>query len=459
MKLKDVHHVYFIGIGGIGMSAIARYFIAQGKKVSGYDKTRTVLTDLLTEEGMNIHYEDELSFIPEDIDLIIYTPAIPKDHKGYIFLLNSGVAMMKRSEALGLISNDKKSVGIAGTHGKTTTSAMTTHVLKIGGIDVSAFLGGITVDYKSNFLIGISDVVVLEADEYDRSFLRLNPMIASISSMDPDHLDIYGDSKVMIDGFKAYASKIRDNGYLIIKEGLLDHFTVNELMALTNRGIQIFEFGDGDVQIRFSHIRILDGKYVFDYCGLNHDIKDIFMSMPGKHNIENACVAITVGLLNGVSHEDIKRALVGFKGIQRRFEKIIDRTDLVFIDDYAHHPGELKVAIDAARTLYPDKKLTGIFQPHLYSRTKDFAEGFAAELDKLDEIILMDIYPARELPMEGVSSEIIFNKMKNRNKVLTTKATLMDTLAKYKPEVILTLGAGDIDTFVTKIKEMFDHNI
>ena len=427
--------------------------------MSGYDKTRTVLTDLLTEEGMNIHYEDELSFIPEDIDLIIYTPAIPKDHKGYIFLLNSGVAMMKRSEALGLISNDKKSVGIAGTHGKTTTSAMTTHVLKIGGIDVSAFLGGITVDYKSNFLIGISDVVVLEADEYDRSFLRLNPMIASISSMDPDHLDIYGDSKVMIDGFKAYASKIRDNGYLIIKEGLLDHFTVNELMALTNRGIQIFEFGDGDVQIRFSHIRILDGKYVFDYCGLNHDIKDIFMSMPGKHNIENACVAITVGLLNGVSHEDIKRALVGFKGIQRRFEKIIDRTDLVFIDDYAHHPGELKVAIDAARTLYPDKKLTGIFQPHLYSRTKDFAEGFAAELDKLDEIILMDIYPARELPMEGVSSEIIFNKMKNRNKVLTTKATLMDTLAKYKPEVILTLGAGDIDTFVTKIKEMFDHNI
>jgi len=458
MKLKDVHHVYFIGIGGIGMSAIARYFIAQGKKVSGYDKTRTVLTDLLTEEGMNIHYEDELSFIPEDIDLIIYTPAIPKDHKGYIFLLNSGVAMMKRSEALGLISNDKKSVGIAGTHGKTTTSAMTTHVLKIGGIDVSAFLGGITVDYKSNFLIGISDVVVLEADEYDRSFLRLNPMIASISSMDPDHLDIYGDSKVMIDGFKAYASKIRDNGYLIIKEGLLDHFTVNELMALTNRGIQIFEFGDGDVQIRFSHIRILDGKYVFDYCGLNHDIKDIFMSMPGKHNIENACVAITVGLLNGVSHEDIKRALVGFKGIQRRFEKIIDRRDLVFIDDYAHHPGELKVAIDAARTLYPDKKLTGIFQPHLYSRTKDFAEGFAAELDKLDEIILMDIYPARELPMEGVSSEIIFNKMKNRNKVLTTKATLMDTLAKYIPEVILTLGAGDIDTFVPKIKEMFDHN-
>jgi UDP-N-acetylmuramate--alanine ligase len=459
MKLNDVHHVYFIGIGGIGMSAIARYFVAQGKKVSGYDKTQTVLTDHLAQEGMNIHYEDELSLIPEDIDLIIYTPAIPKDHKGYNFLLNSGIVMMKRSEALGLISNNKKSVGIAGTHGKTTTSAMTTHVLKVGGIDVSAFLGGITADYKSNFLIGKSDVVVLEADEYDRSFLRLSPFIASISSMDPDHLDIYGDSKMMIDGFKAYAAKIRDNGYLIIKEGLLDRFSADEVMTLTDRGIHVFEFGEGDVQIRISNIRILEGKYVFDYSGLHHIIKDIIMSMPGKHNIENACVAITVGLLNGVAHEDIKKALVGFKGIQRRFEKIIDRADLVYIDDYAHHPGELSVAIDAARTLYPDKKITGIFQPHLYSRTRDFADGFAAELDKLDEVILMDIYPARELPMEGVTSEIIFNKMKNENKVLTTKTTLMETLKEYKPEVILTLGAGDIDTFVPKIKEMFDHNI
>jgi UDP-N-acetylmuramate--alanine ligase len=459
MKLNDVHHVYFIGIGGIGMSAIARYFVAQGKKVSGYDKTQTVLTDHLAQEGMNIHYDDELSLIPEDIDLIIYTPAIPKDHKGYNFLLNSGIVMMKRSEALGLISNDKKSVGIAGTHGKTTTSAMTTHVLKVGGIDVSAFLGGITADYKSNFLIGKSDVVVLEADEYDRSFLRLSPFIASISSMDPDHLDIYGDSKMMIDGFKAYAAKIRDNGYLIIKEGLLDRFSADEVMTLTDRGIHVFEFGEGDVQIRISNIRILEGKYVFDYSGLHHIIKDIIMSMPGKHNIENACVAITVGLLNGVAHDDIKKALVGFKGIQRRFEKIIDRADLVYIDDYAHHPGELSVAIDAARTLYPDKKITGIFQPHLYSRTRDFADGFAAELDKLDEVILMDIYPARELPMEGVTSEIIFNKMKNENKVLTTKTTLMETLKEYKPEVILTLGAGDIDTFVPKIKEMFDHNI
>jgi len=453
--LNQVNHVYFIGIGGIGMSAIARYFIAQGKKVSGYDKTQTVLTDHLKEEGMNIHFEDELSFIPNDIDLIIYTPAIPKDHIGYNHLLNSGIPMMKRSEALGMISNDKISVGVAGTHGKTTTSAMTAHVLKVGGIDVSAFLGGITADYKSNFLIGKSDVVVLEADEYDRSFLRLSPFIASISSMDPDHLDIYGDSSVMIDGFKAYASNIRDNGYLIIKEGLLNQFTTNELMALTNRGIRVYEFGEGEVQIHISNIRIQSGRYVFDYSGLGHEIKDVVMSMPGKHNVENACVAITVGILNDITHENIKKALVGFKGIQRRFERIIDRKDLVFIDDYAHHPGELKVAIDAARTLYPDKKLTGIFQPHLYSRTKDFEDGFAEELDKLDEIILMDIYPARELPIEGITSERIFERMKNQNKKLVTKATLMDTLRDYNPEVLMTLGAGDIDTFVPKIKEFF----
>ncbi len=452
MKLNDVNHVYFIGIGGIGMSAIARYFIAQGKKVSGYDKTPTVLTDHLTAEGMNIHFEDELSHIPEDIDLIIFTPAIPKDHKGFNHLLHAGIPMMKRSEALGLISNDKRSIGVAGTHGKTTTSAMTTHVLKTGGIDVSAFLGGITVDYQSNFLIGKSDVVVLEADEYDRSFLRLNPFIASISSMDPDHLDIYGKTEAMIEGFKAYAAKIRDNGYLIIKEGLLDHFTIGELMALKNRGIQVFEFGEGKVQIQIKNIRVQDGRYVFDYSGLDQVINDIEMSMPGKHNVENACVAVTVGLLNGVSHQNIKKALAGFKGIQRRFERIIDRQDLVFIDDYAHHPGELKVAIEAARTLYPDRKLTGIFQPHLYTRTRDFVEGFAAELDKLDEVILMDIYPARELPIEGVTSERIFERMKNQNKKMVSKVTLMETLKEYKPEVLMTMGAGDIDTFVPKIK-------
>ena len=456
MKLKDVHHVYFIGIGGIGMSAIARYFIAHGKRVSGYDKTQTVLTEHLQAEGMNVHFEDEIALIPDDIDLVIYTPAIPKDHKGFHHLQQSDVPMMKRSEALGLISNDKRSIGIAGTHGKTTTSAMTTHVLKTGNIDVSAFLGGITADYKSNFLIGKSNVVVLEADEYDRSFLRLYPFIASISSMDPDHLDIYGDSSQMIEGFKKYAGQVRDKGFLIIKEGLLDKFSIQELGNLAKRGVSVLEYGEGNVQLRISHIRIDKGRYIFDYTGLGHDLKEIAVSMPGKHNVENACVAITVGLLNSVSENDIKKALSGFKGIQRRFERIIDRHDLVFIDDYAHHPSELRVAIDAARMLYPGKKLTGIFQPHLYSRTRDFVDGFAEELDKLDEILLMDIYPARELPMEGITSERIFERMKNPNKRLVTKDTLMEVLKDSRPEILMTLGAGDIDTFVPKIKEFFN---
>ncbi len=455
MKLEDVKHVYFIGIGGIGMSAIARYFDAQGKKVSGYDKTKTILTENLEHEGMDIHYDDTLESIPSDIDLIIYTPAIPKDHIGYNFLLQSGKPMIKRSEALGLISNEKKSIGVAGTHGKTTTSSLITHVLKTGGIDVSAFLGGITLDYNSNFVIGKSDVVVLEADEYDRSFLRLSPFIATISSMDPDHLDIYGDESSMIaSGYKAYVGRIRDNGFLIVKEGLLNVFSVSELLELDGRGIRVYEYGVGKGQIQISNIRVESGKYVFDYNGLDNDIRSIVLNMPGKHNVENASVAVTVGILNGVKEDDIRKALSGFKGIQRRFERVVESEDVVYIDDYAHHPSELRVAIDAARTLYPKRKLTGIFQPHLYSRTKDFVDGFAEELDKLDEVILMDIYPARELPMEGVTSEIIYNKMKNVNKKIVSKDNLMSVLQGCESGVWMTLGAGDIDTFVPKIKKM-----
>jgi UDP-N-acetylmuramate--alanine ligase len=455
VKLDDVKHVYFIGIGGIGMSAIARYFAAQGKEVSGYDKTKTTLTDTLQNEGMKIHYDDTLESIPAYIDLIIYTPAIPKDHMGFNFLMQSGKPMIKRSEALGWISNEKKSIGVAGTHGKTTTSSLITHVLKVGGIDVSAFLGGITLDYNSNFVIGKSDVVVLEADEYDRSFLRLSPFIATISSMDPDHLDIYGDASSMIaSGYKAYVARIRDNGYLIVKEGLLNVFTVSELLELYNRGISVYEYGYRKGQIQISDIRVENGRYVFDYNGLGKEIKSIVLNMPGGHNVENACVAVSVGILNDVAEGDIRKALSGFKGILRRFERVVENDKVVYVDDYAHHPSELKVAIDAARTLYPGRKLTGIFQPHLYSRTKDFVDGFAEELDKLDEVILMDIYPARELPIEGVTSEIIFNKMKNSNKKMVTKESLMSVLQDIESEVWLTLGAGDIDTFVPKIKEM-----
>ncbi|MFZ1751344.1 MAG: UDP-N-acetylmuramate--L-alanine ligase [Saprospiraceae bacterium] len=453
MTIKEAQHIYFIGIGGIGMSAIARYFVAQGKKVSGYDKTQTSLTSQLSAEGIDIHFEDHVSSIPNDIDMVIFTPAIPHDHVGYNHLLKSGIMMIKRSEALGLISNEMKSIGIAGTHGKTTTSSMVTHVLKVGGIDVSAFLGGITIDYQSNCIIGKSDVVVLEADEYDRSFLRLSPYIASISSMDPDHLDIYGDHDGMKEGFKSYADKVRDGGHLIIREGLLDDFRLSELGTLVRRGITIYEYGDEKGQILFQNITVKDGRYVFDYQGLGKEWKEIVLNLPGSHNVENACVAVTIGILCGVVEDKIREALAGFKGIQRRFERIIETKDVVYIDDYAHHPGELKVAIDAARTLYPVQKITGIFQPHLYSRTRDFAAEFADELSKLDEVILMDIYPARELPMDGVDARLIFDMISQKNKYLVDKESLMPLIHQKDFEVLLTLGAGDIDTFVQKIKE------
>ncbi|MBK9735733.1 MAG: UDP-N-acetylmuramate--L-alanine ligase [Saprospiraceae bacterium] len=454
MMMDDTKHIYFVGIGGIGMSAIARYFVARGQRVSGYDKTKTLLTEKLEQEGMYIHYEDEVSLIPKDIDTVIFTPAIPEDHKGMKHLRDHGFAMMKRSEALGLISNDMRSIAIAGTHGKTTTSSMTAHVLKVGGIDVSAFLGGIAADYKSNFLIGKSDVVVLEADEYDRSFLRLSPFFAAILSMDPDHLDIYGDKDQMIEGYKAFAAKIRDNGVLIIKTGLLGKFKLNELFSLSGRNVKVFEFGVDEGDIRLSNIGIEAGKFVFDYSGLGVKYNKVALNLPGRHNVENACVALTMGILCGVEEDKIRFALSEFKGIQRRFEKIVETNEVVFIDDYAHHPSELSAAIDAARTLYAAKKLTGIFQPHLYSRTRDFADGFAVELDKLDEVFLMDIYPARELPMQGVTSQMIFERMKNKHKTLVTKETLMSSLEGKSFEVLLTLGAGDIDTFVPLIKEM-----
>ncbi len=455
MKWDDLKHVYFVGIGGIGMSAIARYFLAQGKKISGYDRTGTELTKALEVEGMNIHYIDDVALIPNDIDLVIYTPAIPSYHKGLTYLMGTDIPVMKRSEALGLISQGSQSVGVAGTHGKTTTSTMVTHVLKVGGVDVSAFLGGISTDYGSNCLIGTSHVVVLEADEYDRSFLRLNPYIASISSMDADHLDIYGDIHEMISGgFIAYTHKIQDNGFLILRKGLESHFKEADILSLTSRGIKILTYGDEtDADIKISNIRVINGKYTFDYLGLNTSMEHIVLNLPGTHNVENACVAITVGLMNGVKEEAIRMALSNFKGIKRRFEKIIDSAELVYIDDYAHHPGEIKMAIDAAKTLYPGRKLTVIFQPHLYTRTLDFVDGFAEELDPCDELILMDIYPARELPIPGVTSQIIFDRMKNKNKMLVDKSTFMEALKGRVYEVVMTLGAGDIDTFVPKIKK------
>ncbi|MBK9149816.1 MAG: UDP-N-acetylmuramate--L-alanine ligase [Saprospiraceae bacterium] len=453
-SLNDIRKVYFLGIGGIGMSAIARYCLAKGMEVYGYDRTRTVLTEALESEGMKIHYTESPELIPSGIELVIYTPAVPADHKELIYFREHRYTVIKRSEALGMLSAESKSIAIAGTHGKTTTSTLTAHVLKQGGIDISAFLGGIAVDYHSNYLTGRSEWMVLEADEYDRSFLRLSPYFAAILSMDPDHLDIYGDSNQVYEGYREFASKVRDGGYLLLKSDLIRYFSEQELADLTARGITVKTFGYSDADILIADIRVEQGKYVFDYLQSDgKSLAGVVLNLPGRHNVENATVAINIALRCGVSEENIRKALAEFRGIQRRFEKIIEAPDFVYIDDYAHHPTELKAAIDAARTLYPGKKVTGIFQPHLYTRTRDFADGFAKALNRLDEIILMDIYPARELPIEGVNSEMIFEKLKNKNKKLVSKATLMDALKEIKTDVLLTLGAGDIDTFVPKIKE------
>lgn len=456
MDVSNLKHVYFIGIGGIGMSALARYFNSLGIQVSGYDKTSTTLTEELQKEGIYIHFEDALSLVPKMVDLVVYTPAIPKDHKGWNWIKEQGFPLMKRSEVLGLISRSKFCIAIAGTHGKTTTSTLSAHLLYHCGFDPSAFLGGIAVDYNSNFLSGNGEYVVLEADEFDRSFLHLEPNIAAIMSMDADHLDIYGHHEDMLTSFVAFAKKIKPNGTLILKEELMVHFSEEDNKFLRKRNINVVSFGTETADLSVSNVEVEKGTFVFDLNFKNCHFKHLLTSLPGKHNVENASVAIAIALQLGGKEEDLRRALATFSGIKRRFEFIHKGKKVVYIDDYAHHPTELKAAIDGVRMLFPEKKITGIFQPHLYSRTRDFYDGFAEALDLLDEVMLMDIYPARELPIEGVSSEMIFKKMNHENKRLVSKAGLMDQIPWDNLEVLVTLGAGDIDVFVPKIKEKLE---
>jgi len=444
MKLEDIKKIYFIGIGGIGMSALARYFNSRQVEVFGYDKTETKLTKKLVGEGMEIHFEDDVSQIPEEVDLVVFTPAIPNSHDELNYFLENNFLVKKRSEVLGIISRSKKTIGVAGTHGKTSTSSVLTWMLKVGGIDCTAFLGGIAQNFESNFIEGKSDWVVIEADEYDRSFLHLNPDISIILSTDADHLDIYGDVATMQKTFFDYADKTKSNGFVFIKDGLRIPFTKN--------GITYGQFGINTGSYRSENVRVENGFFVFDFKSCVENIDNIEITLAGKHNVENATAAIAVAQQLGIKGDDIKKSLATFKGIKRRFERVFEEGNVVYIDDYAHHPSELKVAIEAAKMLFPNSRITGIFQPHLFSRTNDFVDGFATELDELDEVILMDIYPARELPMKGVTSEIIFDKMKNSEKVMVTKSTLMEELKGRDIEVLLTLGAGDVDTFVLKIK-------
>ena len=444
MKLEDIKKIYFIGIGGIGMSSLARYFNSRQVEVFGYDKTETKLTKKLVGEGMEIHFEDDVSQIPEEVDLVVFTPAIPNSHDELNYFLENNFLVKKRSEVLGIISRSKKTIGVAGTHGKTSTSSVLTWMLKVGGIDCTAFLGGIAQNFESNFIEGKSDWVVIEADEYDRSFLHLNPDISIILSTDADHLDIYGDVATMQKTFFDYADKTKSNGFVFIKDGLRIPFTKN--------GITYGQFGINTGSYRSENVRVENGFFVFDFKSCIENIDNIEITLAGKHNVENATAAIAVAQQLGIKGDDIKKSLATFKGIKRRFERVFEEGNVVYIDDYAHHPSELKVAIEAAKMLFPNSRIAGIFQPHLFSRTNDFVDGFATELDELDEVILMDIYPARELPMKGVTSEIIFDKMKNSEKVMVTKSTLMEELKGRDIEVLLTLGAGDIDTFVLKIK-------
>ena len=460
-------YIYFIGAGGIGMSALARYFNAIGLDVAGYDLTPTPLTLELINEGIDIHFEDNVNIIPEKFKavknrneiLVIYTPAIPKDHKELDYYIKNNFAIRKRSQILGLIANSKKGIAIAGTHGKTTVSTMIAHILKNSTVDCGAFLGGISLNYNSNLLIPEidnngntkSDYVVIEADEFDRSFLQLYPYLAVITTVDADHLDIYGSSEELKKTFSKFTTQITNNGYLIIKEGIQIE---NNFKNYKHTKYYALESKSADYSA--TNIRIENDLYLFDFTDkADTKIKDIKLSMPGLINVENAIAAISVVRTLCVSDIEIKNALKNFKGIKRRFNIYkFENNDTIYIDDYAHHPEELRAAINSVRKLYPTRKISGIFQPHLYSRTKDFASEFAKSLSLLDELILLNIYPARELQIEGVTSEVIYNMVSIENKILCKKNDLLNKIKNKNFDVLMTLGAGDIDTFVEPIKKL-----
>jgi UDP-N-acetylmuramate--alanine ligase len=442
MNLNQIHNVYFIGIGGIGMSALARYFQNIGKNVSGYDKTPTALTDALIAGGMNIHFEDNIDLIPSDYyvenTLVIITPAVPKAHSEWNYFLERNYEVKKRAEVLGIITKDTFCFAVAGTHGKTTTSSILGHILYESGEDVTAFLGGIVENYNSNLIGSGKTITVVEADEFDRSFLHLHPNIACVTSMDADHLDIYGDATAIEASFREFADKVSDKTKLFVPKGL-------DLEGMT---IAINE----EATFSAMNIRIENSSYVFDVQTPSETIINIAFGLPGHHNLMNALMALAMAKTYGSPTESIVKALASFKGIQRRFSYQIKSDNLVYIDDYAHHPTEINAVYQAVSELYPNQKKLAIFQPHLFSRTKDFADDFATSLSQFDEIILLEIYPARELPMEGITSQWLLSKIKNLNKCLVDKENLIATILKSDVKIIITIGAGDIGELVQPIK-------
>jgi UDP-N-acetylmuramate--alanine ligase len=445
-KLDTIKNIYFIGIGGIGMSALARYFVSKGCKVSGYDKTETILTQALTELGINIHYEDNTGLIDTDASVVVYTPAIPESHSELTYYRNNGYEVVKRSDVLGWITKGTVNICVAGTHGKTTVSTMVAHVLRDSGHGCTAFLGGIAANYNTNFWSSDNNVVVVEADEYDRSFLKLNPSIAVITSMDADHLDIYKTAEALEDAFVSFSKKVKPNGLLLAKKGLAREASFDASILVTYH-LQ----GEGD-GIYAKDIKVVDGAYHFTAVGSSWTIENLVLHMGGLHNIENALVAVSVAMHLGIDPQKIKIALANFAGVKRRFEYLIKTDTQILIDDYAHHPAELSALITGVRSLYPNGKLTLVFQPHLFSRTQDLCEGFAASLSAADEIVLLPIYPARELPIPGVTSAMIIEKMTNKNVVLLQKEELHAWVKEHQPKLLVMAGAGDIDVLIRKIK-------
>lgn len=454
MDINRVASVYFVGAGGIGMSALIRYFLSKGKRVGGYDRTPSDLTEALRKEGADIHYTDDVALVadvfksPEDT-LVVYTPAVPESHTELAYFRARGFEVMKRARVLGEITRSARGLCVAGTHGKTTTSSMLAHLLKSSHVDCNAFLGGILKNYESNLMLSdTSDLTVIEADEFDRSFHWLTPYMAVITSADPDHLDIYGTPEAYRESFEVFTSLIRPDGCLLLKKGV-------RVTPRLREGVRLYTYSATEAaDFHAENIVIRDGKITFDFVGPRVRIPEVELGVPVKVNIENGVAAMAIAWLNGVTPEEIRQGMASFAGPRRRFDFHLRTDRVALIDDYAHHPAELRQSILSVKELYAGRKVTGIFQPHLYSRTRDFADDFARSLSFLDELILLDIYPAREKPIPGVTSRIIFDKVTIPDKILCDKRELLDVIARGRYEVVLMVGAGDIDRLVEPVREI-----
>lgn len=449
-KLNDIKEIYFIGIGGIGMSALARYFKSRGTVVSGYDKTQTPLTRELEQQGIDIHYEERVDLIPKTVDAVVYTPAIPAAHAELVYYREHNYTVVKRSDVLQWITESSFNICVGGTHGKTTVTSMIAHLLRHSGYGCNAFLGGIAANYNTNFWSSERNVVVVEADEYDRSFLKLVPDIAVVTAIDPDHLDIYGTPQEVENAFVQFAGKVKPGGCLVTKKGLSREHDLN---ASTNYR---YSYDQADADVKAIDLRVENGSYTFHVSGPSWIIHDVTLHMGGLHNIENAIAAITVAKHLGIADDLIRAAVADFKGVRRRFEYALKNDQHVLIDDYAHHPEELRALISGVRSIFNQQKLTLVFQPHLFSRTNDLADGFAESLDMADEVILLPIYPARELPMPGVTSELLLQKMKINQKRILAKDEMLEWMKANKPSLVVMAGAGDIDALVQPVKTILE---